>query len=209
MDLGDSRQLHMTALAAQIVACERCEGLNIPGKTQAAPGYGSVRSPVAIVGQSLCRQCMKSQVPFTGGSGRFLDAAFNLAGIAKKQVFITNVVHCHPPDNRPSHSHEIENCSPYLHRELEIVDPRLIIGLGRDAKGTLRSAYPAAKELPWPFTGAPGSGTQRTTSADLDLLFPPHPSWIMRQPRDSRDQYVANLVNALKWGFRDRPHAKG
>ncbi len=83
----DPRRQRMTALEAQIRVCRRCEGMNIPGETQAAPGYGSVRSPVVMVGQSLCRECMESQIPFTGGGGRFLDDSFDIAGIAKHQIF--------------------------------------------------------------------------------------------------------------------------
>jgi len=77
-------------------------GMNEVGKTQAAPGYGSVRSPVVIVGQSLCGPCMKMQEPFYGGSGRYLNEALRRARRTKKQIYITNVVHCRPPNNRKS-----------------------------------------------------------------------------------------------------------
>jgi uracil-DNA glycosylase family 4 len=194
------RQRRMTALKAQIKACQRCPGLNIPRETESAPGYGSVDSPVVIVGQSLCHQCMDTQIPFTGGSGRFIDEALKDARIAKDQIFITNVVHCHPHDyprdNRPSHPHEIENCTSYLHSELDIVEPQLIIGLGQDARNVLRSRYPENEPLPWPFKvpRASGAGTPR-------LLLPPHPYWIMTRPKDIREQYVASLASALKWSF--------
>ncbi len=199
----DPRRQRMTALEAQIRACRRCEGMNIPGETKAAPGYGSVRSPVVMVGQSLCRECMESQIPFTGGGGRFLDDSFDIAGIAKHQIFITNVVHCHPPGDRKSLPDEIMNCTPYLHRELEIVQPSLIIGLGLDAKAALRSAYPEARELPWPFTVPLDHGAEAT--AFPDLLFAPHPSSIRWKPKDIREEYVTSLARALEWGFRNRP----
>ena len=59
---------------------------------------------------------MASQIPFTGGSGRFLDRSLAVADLAKEDIFITNVVHCHRPANRSSQPHEIANCRPYLHR---------------------------------------------------------------------------------------------
>lgn len=59
-------------LDAEIRACTRCPGMNIENFTQAAPGFGSLRSPVVIVGQSLCGPCMKRQEPFVGGSGTLL-----------------------------------------------------------------------------------------------------------------------------------------
>ena len=188
--MSDTRQRRIKALNARIKACQRCPGLNIPRETESAPGYGSVYSPVVIVGQSLCHQCMESQIPFTGGSGRFIDDALKRARIAKDQVFITNVVHCHPHDyprdNRPSHPHEIENCTPYLHSELDIVAPRLIIGLGQDARKVLRSRYPDIEPLPWPFA------IPRKVKGSPSLLFPAHPYWIMTRPKDIREQYVTN-----------------
>jgi hypothetical protein len=79
----------MRTLAAQVRGCTARDGMNIPAVTQSAPGYGSVRSPVVIVGQSLCGPCMASQIPFTGGSGRFLDRSLTIAGVAKEDVFTT------------------------------------------------------------------------------------------------------------------------
>lgn len=95
--------------------------MNEEGVTQAAPGWGNLYSPVVIVGQSLCEQCMKPQEPFFEGSGSLLNEGVRLAGRAKGKTFISNVVHCHPPKNRGSREHEIVNCSSYLHRELELV----------------------------------------------------------------------------------------
>ncbi|MBN2445533.1 MAG: uracil-DNA glycosylase [Phycisphaerae bacterium] len=183
----------MDSLATEIRACRACEGLNIAGETQAAPGYGSPTSPVVFVGQSLCRRCMDTQIPFTGGSGRLLDRSLEIAGISKQDVFTTNVVHCHPPDNRASHLHEIANCRPFLRQELKIVKPRLIIGLGQDARTALASEFPRATEVPWPFEPPPRAASRPY------LLFAPHPSWVMRQPQSVKDDYVSTLAQAVTW----------
>jgi uracil-DNA glycosylase family 4 len=197
-----TRRQHMAVLEEQITSCDHCDGMNVRGVTQAAPGYGSVRSPVVIVGQSLCEPCMETQIPFTGGSGKLLDASFAKVGIAKNKLFITNLVHCHPPKNRKSFRHWINNCSPYLHRELSIVRPRLVIGLGRDAEAALRSRYPEARILSWPFR-TPRATTPVAESAPA-LLFVEHPSWINRQHDAALEKrYVSGLARALKWGLRD------
>jgi uracil-DNA glycosylase len=197
-----TRQQRKAALDAQIKACRRCKGMNRPNETEAAPGFGSVRSPVVIVGQSLCRPCMKTQIPFTGGSGKLIDASLKIAGIAKDEVFITNLVHCHPPRNHKSLPIWIENCSSYLHRELEIVHPRLVIGMGRDAEAALRSFYTEPRVLTWPFT-VPRATRSKTVPY---LLFAKHPSWIKRQHDDSlEEEYRTSLARALKWGFRNAP----
>lgn len=185
-----------------IKVCRLCPGLNIPGETESAPGYGSVDSPVVLVGQSLCgKPCMESQVPFTGGSGSLLDRSFEEARIAKRDVFITNVVHCHPTRNHASLPTWISNCSPYLHLELKIVQPKLVIALGQDAKKALERCYDKdAEKLTRPF--------QRPVDGVADqsvpyLLVTEHPSWIQRQHDPAREQeYVSSLAAALRWAFQ-------
>jgi uracil-DNA glycosylase len=194
--VSDNIIIEIAALVKQIRACQRCPGLNEPGVTQAAPGYGSPSSPVIIVGQSLCKPCMEAQIPFTGGSGRLLDRALDAAGLRKNQVFITNVVHCHPPNNRPSRPLEIENCSEYLLRELAAVRPKLVIGLGTDARQWLlrwadSNWIPWSKMLPEVI-----SHTEQ-----IALLLVHHPAYIARKPVAEREKYIAHLATALRWSF--------
>ncbi|MFL0242362.1 MULTISPECIES: uracil-DNA glycosylase family protein [Mycobacteriaceae] len=98
-DIDASRRRLKITLDTEIANCRRCDGMNIPGVTASAPGYGCLTSPVALVGQSLCEKCMESQIPFTEGSGDLIDEGIALAGLTKKQVFISNAVHCHPPND--------------------------------------------------------------------------------------------------------------
>lgn len=163
--------------------------MNVKAETQAAPGFGSVHSPVVLVGQSLCRQCMEAQEPFYKGSGILLDRSLAKAGIEKQDLFITNVVHCHPPENRDSLPVWIKRCSPYLHRELEIVQPRLVIGLGEDARTAVTDYYRQARH---PVSPA--------------LMFAKHPSWVLRQHDPGLEQeYVDALAQALTWAAVGTP----
>lgn len=172
--------------------------MNIAGVTASAPGYGSLTSPAALVGQSLCEKCMDSQVPFTGGSGDLIDRAIKLSGREKSDVFISNAVHCHPPKNRPSHEHEIVNCSPFLHRELDIVRPRLVITLGRDAERVLSFFYPRARVSLLPFEVPRG----RLPKGVPYIFNAKHPSWIQRQHDDDLEaEYVSGLATAIRWCF--------
>ena len=193
-----SRQLLKLALDDEIKDCRRCEGMNKDRLTASAPGYGSLTSPVALVGQSLCQKCMESQVPFTGGSGELIDQSIARAGHDKKDVFISNAVHCHPPKNRPSHEHEIVNCSPFLHRELEIVRPRLVITLGRDAERALSFFYPRARTCRQPFEIPRG----RLPKGVPYIFHAKHPSWIQRQHDELLEaDYVSGLAAAIRWSF--------
>ena len=175
--------------------------------TESAPGFGSIDSPVAIVGEALCRACMKKQEPFYGGSGRVLDRCFERAGIAKTDLFITNSIHCHPPGDRDPYPHETKNCAGFLRVELrEIVQPRLVIGVGKYAKASLLSLYPEARELNWPFR-VPRA--RRSDPPGLPhLLFPPHPYWIMTRPPDLREQYERPLARAIQWAFTTERSAR-
>ncbi|EUA93408.1 uracil-DNA glycosylase family protein [Mycobacterium ulcerans] len=180
-DSSASRRLRKIALDAEIAGCRRCEGTNIAPTTMSAPGYGCVSSPVALIGQSLCEKCMESQVPFTGGSGELIDESIQRAGREKEDVFISDAVHCHPPKNRSSHQHEIVNCSPYLHRELEIVRPRLVVALGRDGERVLTFFYPSARICEELFEIPRG----RLPKGVPYIFHVKHPSWIQRQHDDN------------------------
>lgn len=161
-------------------------------------------SPVVVVGESLCHKCMATKEPFTGGSERILLESFKLAGITKPDLFITNAVHCHPHssprDNRDPHPHELVNCRRHLRGELDIVEPRLVVGLGRFAEGVLRSESTERRwrELPWPLTRSP-----RITSVEQTaLLCLMHPYRVMTRPIDEREEYISGLARALRWAFR-------
>ncbi len=147
----DRRQRDHDKLADRIRTCTKCEGMNVHGLTQSSPGYGDIDSPVVVVGQSLCGPCMARQQPFFGGSGKHLDKALNDAGRTKEEIYTTNVVHCHPPNNVKSQQEWIDNCAPYLREELAIVQPCVSIGFGDDAHDALRAIYPDSSELDWPL----------------------------------------------------------
>jgi uracil-DNA glycosylase family 4 len=190
----------------EIRTCRRCVGMNETGVTQSAPGWGSLDSPVAVVGQSLCEQCMEPQEPFYEGSGSLLEQSFHQAGCKKADLFITNVVHCHPLDNRTSLPHEILNCSAYLRRELDIVHPRLVVGLGGDAKRLLSFFYPTARTVVPPFA-PPENFRFRTVPC---LYFAEHPSSVKRKHKPELDaEWVHSLGEALTWAiFKGSPRSQ-
>lgn len=186
-----SREVRFQSLVKQIKQCRKCEGLNVQNITESAPGFGNLHSKVMIVGQSLCRKCMETQIPFTGGSGRLLDKAFEVAHISKSDVFITNVVHCHPPENRVSLIEEITNCRGYLLKELEIIKPKVIIPLGQDAVISILGEENWSK-----FVG-------KKVAHNSYIVYPMyHPSYIMKKGRKEIQKYVIRLAEILKREIR-------
>ena len=193
-----TREDLMVQVRKRIKHCHNCDGMNEPGRTESAPGYGSLVSPVVLVGQSLCNECMETGIPFTGGSGRYIDRALELAGREKSEVFTTNLVHCHPEADRPSTPHEIENCRVYLHDELAIIKPVLVIGLGVQAENELREHLSQSEEIPWPFTDPPKVTPQ---SVHPFLLFPEHPGHLRFKKTPDRAYWSPSLAKAIRWAF--------
>lgn len=133
------KSYHKRKLDAHIHMCRECKGLNQKTITGSAPGWGNLNASIFFVGQSLCTKCMRTQIPFTEGSGYYIDAALRLSGLFRKDVFISNLVHCHPPKNRTSSQHEIANCAHFLRDEIDLVQPKLVVCLGKDAQLGIRT----------------------------------------------------------------------
>ena len=124
----------MKVLAARIRLCKKCPGLNVKRLTECISGQGNLNAKVMFVGQSLHGPGMVSEIPFVSNSGLLIIAALRLSNLERQDCYWTNIVHCHPENNRPSTEREKKNCLAYVQKELDIVKPKLLVLLGRDAK---------------------------------------------------------------------------
>ena len=95
------------------------------------PGEGPAPAPVMLIGEGPGRNEDEQGRPFVGASGKFLEELLLAAGLQRAQVYITNVVKCRPPENRDPLPAEVAACAGYLERQIELVDPRVIVTLGR------------------------------------------------------------------------------
>lgn len=127
------KSIHKKCLDRHISKCTKCPQMNIARYSESCPGWGNLNALYFFVGQSLHRPGIMSGLPFILGSGYMLDAALRLSGLTRYDTFISNVVHCHPPNNRSSTMEEKKNCLPYLKDELAIISPKLVVALGNDA----------------------------------------------------------------------------
>ncbi|MHA1214299.1 MAG: uracil-DNA glycosylase [Candidatus Hodarchaeales archaeon] len=118
-------------LRLKVEACHIC-GLHTEG---IAPifGEGSYRSKIMFIGEAPGFWENKYKKPFVGKSGKILDDYLKKIGLSRKEVFITNIVKCRPPNNRDPTTSEIKSCSPYLKEQLDLIKPKLIVTLGRFA----------------------------------------------------------------------------
>ena len=108
-------------------------------RKNAVPGEGPINAKIFFVGQNPGRNEDLKGKPFVGLSGNFLDKMLNIANIERKKVFITGAVKCHTPKNRKPSKEEIEKCKPYLLKQIEIINPKLIVILGEVALNALLS----------------------------------------------------------------------
>jgi uracil-DNA glycosylase len=97
------------------------------------PGEGSPYAEVMVVGEAPGRNEDEQGRPFVGRAGKLLDELLAEAGLAREQVFITNVVKARPPNNRDPRAGEVAHHMPWLEAQLELIRPRLVVPLGRHA----------------------------------------------------------------------------
>lgn len=130
------RGLDWPALADDIEACTAC-GL-CRTRARAVPGVGDARAEWLFVGEAPGAEEDARGEPFVGQAGRLLDNMLRAIGLARGSgVYIANVLKCRPPNNRTPAPLEVEACRPYLDRQIELLQPRLIVALGRSAANTL------------------------------------------------------------------------
>jgi DNA polymerase len=122
-------------LSDEIKTCPKCRLAET--RTHAVPGEGSPRASVMFVGEGPGENEDKSGRPFVGQAGKFLNTLLERAGIAREEVFITNIVKCRPPENRVPLTDEVEACSDYLMAQIAVVEPKFVIPLGGAALKTL------------------------------------------------------------------------
>jgi DNA polymerase len=127
---GDEVRLQaMRRLEDDVLACQRCPLAQT--RTCAVPGEGNLNAVVMLVGEGPGADEDRQGRPFVGRSGQFLTNTLAQFGIARSEVYITNVVKCRPPQNRDPLPAELVACDDYLTRQVEIVNPRIIVTLGR------------------------------------------------------------------------------
>ena len=108
-------------------------------RTRAVPGEGPPRAAVMIIGEAPGANEDAEGRPFVGAAGKNLEALLARASLGREDVFITNVVKCRPDQNRRPTRNEAEACHPYLRRQMELIEPRVVVLLGDTA---LREVFP-------------------------------------------------------------------
>ena len=131
-----SRELEM--LHSDVMICTKCELHK--SRARAVPGEGPDDARVMFIGEGPGENEDREGRPFVGAAGKLLTELLDSIGIKRSEVFITNIVKCRPPSNRPPRQTEIDACNPYLQAQTRLISPRVICPLGSPAIKTVMGA---------------------------------------------------------------------
>ncbi len=178
----------MQAIAAEIAALHESPLYALREKEGYMPviGEGSLDAPVVFIGEAPGKKEAQTGRPFVGASGKLLSEMLQSIGLAREEVYITNIVKDRPPENRdPSHA-EIALYAPFLQRQLEIIQPRVIATLGRFAMAFIieHFALPLHGETIGSLHGNPIA--IETTAGELTFIPLYHPA-VALYNRNQRD----------------------
>lgn len=165
----------------QVKSCRKCRLCE--ERTQTVFGQGSPTARLVFVGEGPGFEEDKEGLAFVGAAGQLLTKMINAMGTSREDVFICNVVKCRPPQNRTPQADEILACSPYLHEQLAIIRPEIIVALGAPAAKTLLNTADAIGRLRGKFheyhgVGALGEGLS------IPVMPTYHPAYLLRTPED-------------------------
>ncbi len=186
------RQRALDAIAAEIAICTRCRLHET--RTRSVPGEGSAETEVVFVGEGPGFNEDRQGRPFVGQAGRLLEKMLLTLGWTRDEVFIANVVKCRPPENRDPEPDEIEACAPFLTRQLEVLDPALVVTLGRFSMARFNPGARISQVHGTYRPPVPGSG-----AADALVYFLYHPAAATRDPAIEAISYkdMAGIPAAL------------
>ena len=196
------RRSALEAIAAEVRVCTNCRLHET--RTRAVPGEGDSETEVVFVGEGPGFNEDRDGRPFIGRAGDLLVKLLASIGWRREDVFITNVVKCRPPDNRDPLPDEIAACAPYLRRQLEVLDPAVVVTLGRFSMGTF---MPGARISQAHGTIRPVDPATGASSALVFAMY--HPAAALRAPAIERESYadIADVPAALLESRRRREPA--
>jgi uracil-DNA glycosylase family 4 len=188
----EERRQALDEIATEVRACTRCRLHQ--GRTNAVPGEGHPETEVVFVGEGPGFNEDQQGRPFVGAAGGLLQELLASIGWRREEVFITNVVKCRPPGNRDPEPDEIAACRPYLERQLQALDPAVVVSLGRFS---LNSFMPGARISSAHGTARPLDPTVGAPDATAYALY--HPAAAFRQAslRETLFRDMANIPELL------------
>jgi uracil-DNA glycosylase family 4 len=170
------------AVVEQVLSCTKCPLHK--GRRNAVPGKGNIDAAIVFIGEGPGEMEDIKGEPFVGRAGQLLTKMLAGIDLTREEVYITNIVKCRPPDNRAPLPEESGACFPYLERQLELIDPKVICCLGGPAAQVVLRTSQGITKLRGTFH----------RYKDIPVIPTYHPAAVLRFP----DKYRRDVWNDLK-----------
>lgn len=169
-------------------------------RTNTVFGQGWAAPRLVFVGEAPGFEEDKQGLAFVGRAGQLLTKMIEAMGVSRDDVFICNVLKCRPPDNRTPAADEIAACSPYLFEQIRMLDPEVIVALGKPASQTLLNSTAPIGQLRGRFHDFYPSGTPLVGRA-VPLMPTYHPAYLLRNPNDKGKAWedLMKVMERLGW----------
>ncbi|MDR3747252.1 MAG: uracil-DNA glycosylase [Acidobacteriota bacterium] len=169
--------------------CQRCK-LAKQGRKQIVFGTGAPNAELMFIGEGPGADEDAQGLPFVGRAGQLLNNMIAAMGLKREQVYIANIVKCRPPGNRTPERDECETCSPFLMRQISVIQPKVIVALGATAAKHLLGLNDSMASLRGRFYDFSPPGTL-TGGEPLEckLVVTYHPAFLLRDPRQKKEAW--------------------
>lgn len=163
-------------LRAEVAACTKCSLCET--RTQTVFGIGNHRARLFLVGEAPGAEEDRRGEPFVGRAGQLLNSMLRAVDLTRDDVFIANVLKCRPPGNRDPKPEEAASCLPYLERQIALIEPALMLAIGRVSAQTLLGTDAAVARL--------RGRVHHFGERHIPLVVTYHPAYLLRAPAEKR-----------------------
>lgn len=183
-------------IRSEVEACHKCALSDT--RTNTVFGVGDPNARLMFIGEAPGADEDRKGEPFVGRAGQLLTSMIEAMGLKREDVYIANILKCRPPGNRDPLPAEVELCEPYLVRQIEVIKPEVICGLGRVAVQTLLKTKTPISRLRGEFHSYHGT----------PLLATFHPAYLLRNPAAKKDAWNDLQMVMKKLGLKVPPKKK-
>lgn len=173
--------LNWQDLQARVRVCTACDLHST--RTQTVFGVGNQQAEWLIVGEAPGADEDRQGEPFVGRAGQLLNNMLLAIGLKREQVFIANILKCRPPNNRDPRPEEVAQCEPYLLRQIQLLQPKIILAVGRIAAQNLLKTDIALSKLRGKVHWL---DVDRTGGIRIPVVITYHPAYLLRSPKEKR-----------------------
>ena len=174
----------LLSLNKEILTCTRCDLHR--SRTQAVCGVGNLSADILVIGEAPGADEDRQGEPFVGRAGQLLTQMLRAIGLDRDTVFIANILKCRPPANRDPEATEVESCLPFMQRQIQLVQPRLILVVGRIAAHNLLNVDTPIGKL--------RGQVHHYGAQQIPVVVTYHPAYLLRSPTQKRKSWADLLL---------------